>query len=284
MAGGRKGRVEILSERAKIPADGKTATKLCIRFPEPPGEEITLRLTRRGSFEPDAVVREASFRVVDGEVSLSVYAPTRPGAGFLFGEGFKHRLDFVAASFMQGLIFEWVPTLFWAVLFALILRTYAVASFFIPSGSMEDTLLEHDLLIADKLSYKVLRRDPARGDIMIFQFPENRRLDYIKRVIGLPGETIEVEDGVVFVDAEPLSEKYIKEQPLLDYGPFTVPADHYFMMGDNRNHSQDSRVWGTVPRSYFEGRALFIFYPFNRVRPIRNGRPGLGAALAADGS
>ena len=105
---------------------------------------------------------------------------------------------------------------------------------------------------------------------MIFQYPNNRRIDYIKRVIGLPGETIKVRDGVVFIDDEPQDEVYIKEEPRLTFGPFTVPEDEYFMMGDNRNHSQDSRVWGTVPRSYFEGRALFIFWPPTRFNLIRH--------------
>lgn len=268
MSSGRATRVEVLSERGKIPADGKSGTKVCIRFAESPGPEVSLKILRRGSFAADEQVRQASFRVSNNEINLVVYPPGRPGVGFLVGEGFRHRLDFVPASFLAGLVFEWIPTLFWALVLALVLRTYAVATFYIPSGSMEDTLLKRDLLIADKLSYKVLKRDPQRGDIMIFQYPNNRRIDYIKRVVGLPGETIEVRDGVVHLNGEPLDEQYIKEQPRLTFGPFTVPEDEYFMMGDNRNHSQDSRVWGTVPRNYFEGRALFIFWPVPRIHWI----------------
>jgi signal peptidase I len=270
MLPGRGAKVEVLSERGKIPADGKSATKICIRFAESPGSEITLRIHRRGSFQPDEQVREATFPVRDKEVNLVVYPPPRPGVGWLTGEGFRHKLEFVPASFVAGLIFEWIPTLFWALVLALVLRTYAVATFYIPSGSMEDTLLKNDLLIADKLSYKVLRRNPQRGDIMIFQYPNNRRIDYIKRVIGLPGETIQVRDGVVYVNDKSLDEVYIKEAPRLTFGPFTIPEDEYFMMGDNRNHSQDSRVWGTVPRNYFEGRALFIFWPPTRFSWIRH--------------
>jgi len=262
--------VEILSERSRIPADGKSPTKLCLRFGEPPGDEITLKLVKRGSFQPDQIVREATFPVVNGEVNLSIYPPPRPGIGYLTGEGFRHRLEFVAASFVQGLVFEWVPTLFWALVFALILRTYAVATFYIPSGSMENTLLNHDMLIADKLSYKVLHRAPQRGDVMIFQNPQNRKQDYIKRVIGLPGDTIEVRDGVVYVNGEALEEDYIKERPYRSYGPNKVPDGHYFMMGDNRNNSVDSRVWGAVDRSLFEGRAVVVFWPLNRIHLIRH--------------
>jgi signal peptidase I len=262
--------VEILSERSRIPADGKTPTKLCLRFSEPPGDEIALKITKRGSFKPDEIIREATFPIVKGEVNLVVYPPARPGVGWLSGEGFRHRLEFVASSFVQGLVFEWVPTLFWALVFALILRTYAVATFYIPSGSMENTLLNHDLLIADKLSYKVLRREPQRGDIMIFRNPQNLKQDYIKRVIGLPGDTIEVRGGVVYVNGEPLEEEYIKEKPYRSYGPKTVPAGHYFMMGDNRNNSVDSRVWGSVDRDLFEGRALVVFWPPNRIHLIKH--------------
>lgn len=260
----------MLSERGKIPADGKSATKICVRFAESPGHEVSLRIHRRGSFKPDEQVREATFPVKNKEVNLVVYPPSRPGIGWLVGEGFKHKLEFVPASIIAGLVFEWIPTLFWALVLALVLRTYAVATFYIPSGSMEDTLLKKDLLIADKLSYKVLRRDPRRGDIMIFQYPNNRRIDYIKRVIGLPGEQVEVRGGVVYVNGEQLDEDYIKEQPRLTFGPFAVPEGEYFMMGDNRNHSQDSRVWGAVPRSYFEGRALFIFWPLTRIHWIEH--------------
>ena len=271
MASKQQSQVEILSERSKIPADGKTATKLCIRFEHPEQQEVTVKLHKRGSFSASEIVREATFPIKHGEINFVVYAPNRPGHGFVTGEGFRYRLEFVAASFVQGLVFEWVPTLFWALVLALILRNYAVATFYIPSGSMEDTLLKRDLLIADKLSYKVFKRDPQRGDIMIFQYPEDRKLDYIKRVIGLPGDRIEVRQGTVYVNGEALEEDtYIKERPLRPFPPMTVPDDHYFMMGDNRNQSQDSRAWGTVPRSYFEGRALFVFWPPNRVHVIQH--------------
>lgn len=280
MAGRSKQTVEVVSERTKIPADGQTATNLCLRFPAPHPAEVKLRLSRRGSFSSSEIIRETTLKVSNGEATVLVYAPKRPGTGYLSGEGFRHKLDFVAASFMQGLIFEWVPTLFWALLIALVLRNYAVASYFIPSGSMEDTLFQHDMLIANKLSYKLLQEDPQRGDIMIFQYPNDRSKDYIKRVIGVPGDTIEVKDGTVYVNGEPQAEDYIKEPPLRYFPLMTIPEAEYFMMGDNRNHSQDSRVWGTVPRSYFEGRALFIFWPPQRMGLVDT--PTSHSALAAE--
>jgi len=269
-------KVEVLSERTKIPADGKTPTRFTLAYADLQEPQVVLKLARRGSFSPDEIIREAAFPVVNGEVSLTIYAPTRPGAAILTGPGLKRRIEFVAASFTQGLVYEWIPTLVYALVFAIVLRSYAVASFFIPSGSMEPTLQVHDLLIADKLSYKVLQHNPERGDVMIFQYPRDRKTDYIKRVIGLPGETVEVREGVVYVNGNPLDEEYIAEKPTRDFGPEMVPSGNYFMMGDNRNHSSDSRVWGFVPRSYFEGRALFVFWPPQRMRLVKHIDPLAG--------
>jgi len=257
--------VEVLTERTKIPSDGKTATRLCLRFENLDESEVSLRLSRGGSFDPEAIVREQTFPVENSQVTLTVYAPRRPGSSYLQGEGFRHRIDFIPASFWQGLVYEWVPTLVYALAIALVLRTYAVASFIIPSGSMKDTLLEHDLLIANKLSYKLLGAEPQRGDVMIFKPPHEPKKDYIKRVIGLPGDLVEVSDGTVYINGEPLPEDYIKEPPLENMEPMVVPEGEYFMMGDNRNHSLDSRKWGTVKLNKFEGKALFIFWPPNRI-------------------
>jgi signal peptidase I len=265
--------VEVYSERSRVPADGYSVTKLYLRFTANAPQSVTLRLTR-GSFDPDGRVKSETFSVENNEVHLQFYAPRRPGAGFLTGPGIKHRIDFIATSMKQSLLHEWVPTLVIAIALALIIRTNAIASFFIPSGSMEDTLRRGDLLIADKLSYKLLHDDPQRGDVMIFRYPDNPKLDYIKRVIGIPGDIIEVHDSKVYVNGAELNESYIKEPPYSVWGPKQVPKDMYFVMGDNRNHSSDSRVWGFVPRKNFEGRALFVFWPPTRAKVIRNGLEG----------
>jgi signal peptidase I len=268
---GRKNAVEVLSERSRMQAAAGNSSKIVIRYAEDPGPSVSFRLTRGGSFSPDEVVKQAVFPVERGEVNLFVYAPRRPGTSFLMGPGVKHRLDFLASSFLQGLVYEWAPTLGMAFLLALVLRTYAVASFFIPSSSMESTLMPRDLLIADKLSFKVLHKEPSRGDVIIFRFPLNQKQDYIKRLIGLPGDVVEVKDRQVYVNGTAIEEAYIKEQPNLDYPRTVVPEDQYFMMGDNRNKSSDSRVWGFVPRDNLEGRALFVFWPPGRAKVIENG-------------
>lgn len=276
----RRQGVEITVERSKIPADGHTATSIRIKFLEAPTAQVTLRLTR-GSFEADKPARQAVFDLAGNELELKVFAPNKPGIGFLIGPGFKHKLEYVATSFTQSLLCEWVPMLVWALAVALVLRHYVIASFFIPSASMENTLLKGDFLIADKLSYKLLGHQPQRGDIIIFQYPGDRRKDYIKRVIGLPGDEIMVRDGTVYVNGTPLAEGYIKEHPDNPYGPKIVPADSYFMMGDNRNHSSDSRVWGAVPKTNIEGRALLLFWPPNRIRLLNHVQPLVATANAA---
>ena len=273
--GSRPG-VEILSERAKTPADGSSSTRICIRFKDTPGESVHLRLSK-GSFSESAIQREIDVPVENNEANLLVYAHDRPGVGWLSGPGFRHKIEFVAVSFMQGLLYEWIPTIVMALGLALVLKSFVVASFYIPSGSMENTLKKGDLLIADKLSFKLLGQDPQRGDIMIFRYPKDPKKDYIKRVIGLPGDSVRVQDHTVYVNGEALIEDYIAEDPDFDYPSVTVPEDSYFVMGDNRNHSSDSRVWGFVPRDNIEGRALFVFWP--RPRLLDNHEP---VAVAAE--
>jgi signal peptidase I len=283
-------RVEIRSRggRARFTAIQGTSNTLLLSGIEPGTESITLRLSRLASFDPAVPLLEKSFPVENGQAEVTLYSPARPGYCMLTGPGVRTRVDFAAASHLQGLLYEWVPTIAVSVLIAWVLRTFVVASFYIPSKSMERTLLEGDLLIADKLSYRLLHHDPARGDVMIFQFPDNRKQDYIKRVIGLPGDTVEVVNGRVRVNGVELDESYTAEESWTDFDAVTVPEGHYFMMGDNRNHSSDSRVWGFVPADHLEGRALFIFFPFSRARSIPNGlmaqseRIPPGSAYAAE--
>ncbi len=273
--------VEIHSERAKTPADGTSSTKICIRFKQSPGDTVQLKLSK-GSFSESAIQREITATVEDNEVNLVVFSHDRPGVGWLSGPGFRHKIEFVAISFMQGLLYEWIPTIVMALALALVLKSFVVASFYIPSGSMENTLLKGDLLIADKFSYKVLGNNPERGDVMIFRYPRNPKKDYIKRVIGLPGDIVKVHHGRVYVNDEVLLEEdYIKEQPLSEYPESKVPENSYFVMGDNRNHSSDSRVWGFVPRDNIEGRALFVFWPITRAKLMDNSEP---VAVAAEPS
>jgi len=162
-------------------------------------------------------------------------------------------------------LWEWVRTLGLALAIALLFRAYVVEARWIPSESMVPTLEVGDRLFVDKISYKL--HDIERGDIVVFEAPAQSQQedDLIKRVIGLPGDTVEIKQGIVYVNDQPLDEPYEKEQPRNDFAKITVPANSYFMMGDNRNNSNDSRYWGFVTEEQVIGKALFRFFPFDRI-------------------
>ena len=180
---------------------------------------------------------------------------------------------------------EYFESICVAVILALFVRTFVVQAFKIPTGSMENNLLIGDHLLVNKFVFAptlssvertLLPIDPIRrGDILVFKYPEDPERDFIKRVIGLPGETVELRSKKVYIDGKPIDEPYVRflfpappEGSTTDfdvrntYGPVTVAADHYFMMGDNRDNSQDSRYWGFMPRDYVKGKALFIYFSF----------------------
>jgi signal peptidase I len=184
---------------------------------------------------------------------------------------------------------EYFESLCVAVILAFFVRTFVVQAFKIPTGSMENNLLIGDHLLVNKFSFAptmtgveqtLLPIDPIkRGDIIVFKYPEDPERDFIKRVIGLPGETLELRNKKIFINGKPLDEPYVHfmfppdeggssphDTPDLDlrrtYGPVTIPSDQYFMMGDNRDNSEDSRYWGFMPREYVKGKALFVYFSF----------------------
>lgn len=163
-------------------------------------------------------------------------------------------------------------TLVTALILALGIRTFVAEARYIPSSSMEPTLEINDRLIIEKVSYHF--REPERGDVVVFNtndiplLEKNFKDAFIKRVIGLPGETIQVKMGKVFVNGQPLSENYIAQSPEYDYGPATVPLGHYLVLGDNRNNSYDSHYWGFVPKENIIGRAAVRFWPVARMGEI----------------
>jgi signal peptidase I len=190
-----------------------------------------------------------------------------------------------ASTYRKSTAREYFESICVAVILALFVRTFIVQAFKIPTGSMENNLLIGDHLLVNKFVFApsatrledaVLPIDPiARGDIIVFKYPEDPERDFIKRVIGLPGETIELRNKKVYVDGRPLDEPYVQylfvpseEEGAFDfdvrvqYGPVTVPERQYFMMGDNRDNSQDSRYWGFLPREYIKGKALFVYFSF----------------------
>jgi len=177
---------------------------------------------------------------------------------------------------------EYGEALLVAGILALIIRTFLFQAFHIPSGSMEDTLLEGDFLFVSKTLYGAeipftggkrlpAIRPPHRGDIIVFRYPEDPTEDFIKRCIGVPGDVIECRDKVVYVNGEAQDEPYTKhtqlnrQVPVRDnFGPYTVPEGKFFMLGDNRENSRDSRYWGFVDYSQLRGKALFIYWSWDK--------------------
>lgn len=160
-------------------------------------------------------------------------------------------------------IFSWVKLIITAFIIAIAINNFVIVKAEVPSGSMENTVMTHDQIIGYRLAY--LFSQPKRGDIVMFPFPDDESVKYLKRIIGLPGEVVEIIDGKVYINgsAEPLEEDYLKEKPNGSFGPYTVPEDSYFMMGDNRNSSLDSRFWEHpfVKKDKIIGKAVFRYSP-----------------------
>ncbi|GBF79304.1 signal peptidase I [Aphanothece sacrum] len=171
---------------------------------------------------------------------------------------------------------EGLKTVATAAILAFGIRTFVAEARYIPSSSMEPTLQINDRLIIEKLSYRF--QEPQRGDVVVFNptqalEAQNFHDAFIKRVIGLPGETIEVKAGHVYVNGQRISEKYISEDPNYNYGPVTVSQGEYLVLGDNRNNSYDSHYWGFVPKEKIIGKAFVRFWPFNRLGSLNEQPP-----------
>jgi signal peptidase I len=189
---------------------------------------------------------------------------------------------------------EYAEAIIVAVILTLIIRTFFFQAFRIPTGSMENTLLVGDFLFVNKFIYGAhipftdaqlpAVRAPHHGDIVVFKFPRDPSRDFIKRLIGAPGDTIQIKDKVVYINSVAQDEPYARfsserveppayHQPSIyppdagnrdNYGPVVVPADHYFMMGDNRDNSDDSRYWGFLDRKLMKGKATFIYWSWDK--------------------
>ena len=146
---------------------------------------------------------------------------------------------------------------------------FLIDSFFprvrVENISMKPTLQPGELLLVNKLSYRL--GEPHHGDVIVFHYPGNPSEDYIKRLIGLPGDDIRVENGLVYINNQPMDEPYIAAPPAYN-GDWKIPEDSYFVLGDNRNQSSDSHSWGFVPRDLIVGKALIIYWPLDQVKTL----------------
>jgi len=174
----------------------------------------------------------------------------------------------------KALIREYAESIAIAIVLALVVRTFVVQAFKIPSGSMRPTLLEGDRILVNKFIYRF--REPKPGDIVVFKSPEDPKRDFIKRLVATEGQRVKIHEGQIFVDGKLLSEdgfgrRYYYNQGL--YGnegeEFTVPDEGFYVLGDNSASSRDSRYWGFVPRRNMVGKAFFLYWPPHRIRVSR---------------
>jgi signal peptidase I len=169
-------------------------------------------------------------------------------------------------------IVSWIQTFVIAILIALFITKVLIVNAKVPSASMETTIMTNDRLIANRLAY--ITSDPERFDIVVFKFPDDESKLYIKRIIGLPGDKVEIRDGEVYINdsTEPLDDSFLHEPMYSQNAVYNVPEGCYFMLGDNRNNSADSRMWNNkfVAKDKILGKAVFRYWPLNNIGPVGN--------------
>jgi signal peptidase I len=182
-------------------------------------------------------------------------------------------------EFRKSTLREYFESIVITAIIALFATTYVIQAFKIPTGSMESNLLIGDHLLVNKFAYglhsgvlsKILPyKEPKRGDIIVFKYPNSPEVAYVKRLMGMPGDKLELIGRTLYINGTPLKEPYTQyiesESVYGHFGPVYIPQDQYFAMGDNRDNSMDSRWWGTVPRDYILGKALVIYWSFETPR------------------
>ena len=189
-------------------------------------------------------------------------------------------------SQQKTVVREWVESIVIAFILALFIRTFIVQAFKIPTGSMRMTLVEGDRILVNKLRYgpKVPFSDKrlpgfgvaSRGDIIVFVYPEDKKRDFIKRLIAFSGETVEIREGDIFINGSMIEDPVIKNAYYYNRGNFgeagkqiVVPPGHYYVLGDNSGSSKDSRYWGFVPEELVIGKAELIYWPVQRIRLVK---------------
>jgi signal peptidase I len=172
-------------------------------------------------------------------------------------------------SFLIGTI-SWFRDLMLSVLIAVLVILFLYRPVKVEGTSMMPSLFDQERLFINQFTYKFKLGDIKRGDTVVFWYPEDTTKSYIKRVIGLPGDTVEVDDGYVVINGKKLDESYVRPEYRDDrsYANHVVPPDEYFVLGDHRDSSNDSRAWGFVPRNYIYGKAVFVFWPPEKIGTV----------------
>ncbi len=168
-------------------------------------------------------------------------------------------------------VLAWARDLIISLIVAAVIILFVYQPVEVEGTSMQPTLTDQERIFINKFAYRFRFEDIQRGDMVVFRFPHDPSKSYIKRVIGLPGDTIHIEWGTVFVNGSRMDEPYVAEdyRDLQSWGPGTVGPDCYFVLGDHRSSSNDSRNWGMVNRDLIYGKAVFIYWPLDRIGPVR---------------
>jgi len=186
----------------------------------------------------------------------------------------------------KSVFWEWVESILIAFVLAMVIRTFVIQAFKIPTGSMRMTLIEGDAILVNKFIYGAkipftdLRlpalRQPKRGDVVVFIFPQDPKKDFIKRLVGVEGDAVEIINGTIYVNDKPVIEPGFNGNYYWNRGDFgqagkkiVVPKGNFFVLGDNSGSSQDSRYWGFVPKNNLLGKAILIYWPLYRIRLIK---------------
>jgi len=164
---------------------------------------------------------------------------------------------------VAGGVWEFAKTLIIAFVLAQLIMVSVAQAFQVEQYSMEPTLLPHDRVLVDKFLYRL--RQTRRGDVIVLKYPLNPQRNYIKRIVALPGDTLQVKDGKLFINGTQVREPYLNGVPQGDFGPMNVPEDSVFVMGDNRNNSEDSRSFGALKKEQIVGQAILIYWPPQRI-------------------
>ena len=288
MENGKKYNVQLKADPARVISDGKNEVSIRCAFShadkknqKPIREEIPvefkckrLKLDEKKTASKGAATIKIKPEKPIGKVKITASTP--------YG-------DASASIIIQPTPAQWARDMIQSLVIAFIIamgiiRPFILATFFIPSGSMENTFYEGDRVIGLKFPYRF--SEPQRGDVVIFKsinkedcknvnyilFKHTSCLDYIKRLIGTEGDTVEIRGGITYVNGKALREPYLKEPQLRDFHKITVPKGKLFFMGDNRNNSNDSRFWGYLPRERVNAKAWVHFWPPDRVKVIKHWR------------
>lgn len=186
----------------------------------------------------------------------------------------------------KSVVWEWIESILIAFILAMVIRTFIIQAFKIPTGSMRMTLIEGDAILVNKFLYGAkipftkkrlpAVRQPKRGDVIVFIYPQDPKKDFIKRLVAVEGESVSIINGTIYINDKPVTEPVFNSIYYYNRGEYgetgkkiIVPANCYFVMGDNSASSQDSRYWGFVPKDNVLGKAILIYWPLNRIRLIK---------------